>query len=378
MGVNENFEKIKTKVSQDTKSIVNIVLETETIVKSHFEFENKAVEKLNDLNEQVLKSHEKMKKSLKDLEIAYNEHNASVESLSNNLDEVIVDISQKVAPLKKNVDENHDKLKVTMENVKKEVTESVEENKDQTRKSVEECMEISGEIVRAKEELKTNSSTFITDSLSNIEEVFHKVEGSLDDRKKDLNEAKIEIKERTQVSKKDFKTTETNVTSKLGIKQESKIDSNVDDLVALTKANKDDMKENVDVLRSKVTDLVNDGITIYQPSGETPSRTDRQYPRYLAATSPHQRIIERFRRTVEADEAAKNPVEDSLDSAVSNSFHTNNTSEDARERTGSFSSDLSHDTESVASSQMKKRELKKPEAIKPRNILGKSNVVNKA
>merc|ERR1712126_673385 len=100
---------------------------------------------------------------------------------------------------KKNVDENHDKLKVTMENVKKEVTESVEENKDQTRKSVEECMEISGEIVRAKEELKTNSSTFITDSLSNFEEVFHKVEGSLDDRKKDWNEAKIEIKERTQV-----------------------------------------------------------------------------------------------------------------------------------------------------------------------------------
>merc|ERR1711868_307646 len=156
------------------------------------------------------------------------------------------DISKKVAPLKKNVDENHDKLKVTMENVKKEVTESVEENKDQTRKSVEECMEISNEIVRAKEELKTNSSTFITDSLSNIEEVFHNVEGSLDDRKKDLNEAKIEIKERTQVSKEDFKTTETNVTSKLGIKQESKIDSNVDDLVALTKANKDDMKENVD------------------------------------------------------------------------------------------------------------------------------------
>merc|ERR1712126_390202 len=130
---------------------------------------------------------------------------------------------------KKNVDENHDKLKVTMENVKKEVTESIEENKDQTRKSVEECMEISEEIVRAKEELKTNSSTFITDSLSNFEDVFHKVEGSLDDRKKD------------------FKTTETNVTSKLGIKQESKIDSNVDDLVALTKANKDDMKENVDV-----------------------------------------------------------------------------------------------------------------------------------
>jgi len=373
--VNENFEKIKAKVRNDTKSVVDIVLETEKIVKSHFEFENSAVEKLNGLNEQVLKSHEKMKKSLKDLETAYNEHNATVESLSSNLDEVIVDISQKVAPLKKNVNENHEQLKVTIENVKKEVTQSVEENKEQTRKSVEECVEISEDIVKAKNELKTNSSTFITDSLANIEEVFHKVEESLDDRKKDLQEVKLEVKERTQLSKKDFKTAEINVASKLSIKQESNIDSNVDDLVTLTKTNKDDMKENVDVLRSKVTDLINEGITIYEPSGETPSRTDRQYPRYLAATSPHQRIIERFRRTVEADEAAKNPVEDSLDSAVSNSFHTNNTSEDVRERTGSFSSDLSLDNESVASSQLKKRELKKPEK---RNILGKSNAINKA
>ena len=32
-----------------------------------------------------------------------------------------------------------------------------------------------------------------------------------------------------------------------------------------------------------------------QPTGLTPQRTERSFPRYLEATSPHQRILHRFR-----------------------------------------------------------------------------------
>ena len=137
------------------------------------------------------------------------------------------------------------------------------------------------------------------------------------------------------------------------------------------------MKENINVMHDKVKDLMEDGITIYQPSGETPVRVERQYPRYLAATSPHARILDRFRKAAEAEEAAQTPVDESMDSVISDSFKINTTGdENMRERTGSFSSDLNvSDTLSVASSKAK-REIKKPETIK-RNILGSSNSVNK-
>ena len=155
------------------------------------------------------------------------------------------------------------------------------------------------------------------------------------------------------------------------------MESKITNLITMSNTNVEEIKENVEVIKGKVSDLVSDGIEIYKPSGETPVRTERQYPRYLAATSPHQRILDRFRRAVEAEEAAGNAVEDSVDSAVSDSFRTNNTTaEDVpRDRTGSFSSDISgaNDLESVASSSVSKtRELKKPAAIK-RNILGKLN-----
>jgi hypothetical protein len=36
------------------------------------------------------------------------------------------------------------------------------------------------------------------------------------------------------------------------------------------------------------------GLREDQPTGTTPSRVERSYPRYLAATSPHARITERY------------------------------------------------------------------------------------
>merc|ERR1712098_1024492 len=134
---------------------------------------------------------------------------------------------------------------------------------------------------------------------------------------------------------------------KMGMKNDSKMKEGLESLASLSKINAEDIKENIGNINVKVKHLLNEGIVIYQPSGETPVRTERHYPRYLASTSPHARILEKFRKnSVEPEEAAKTPFEESLDSAVSDS-------------TGSFSSDITQDADSasVASSFSKKREL---------------------
>merc|ERR1719186_1077774 len=90
--------------------------------------------------------------------------------------------------------------------------------------------------------------------------------------------------------------------------------------------------------KETVTSFVTDVLQEDQPTGLTPARVDRSYPRYLAATSPHERILNRFRSQAEhASVAARLPLDDSDDgdSLISGSINTgsisrNNSTGDVR------------------------------------------------
>jgi len=378
--INENFEQIKAKVRKDTKNVVNIVLEIDQIVRDHHSYESEAVEKINKLNEQVLQSHDKMKQALAVFQSAYTEHNDKVQTLANGLDGAVNDMAKKVSPMKKTIVASFEKASASIDDVKKEVRDKVEECHKQAKKSVDDCEEIVNDISKVNQELKTNSSTYVSDSINSVESVFNDVEETFKRRQGSLEVVKEGIRESTKKSKDGLQESETKIITKLDMKNDSKMKEGLDSLASLSKINAEDIKENIGNINVEVKHLLNEGIVIYQPSGETPVRTERHYPRYLASTSPHARILEKFRKNaVEAEEAGKTPFEESLDSAVSDSFRTNVTDDQMRDRTGSFSSDITQDADSasVASSISKKRELKKPEAIN-KNILGKSNAIKKA
>merc|ERR1712107_41736 len=155
----------------------------------------------------------------------------------------------------------------------------------------------------------------------------------------EVSKAKEEVKASTIRSRDIISASKIALNAKLDMKQETKLNDNVENIVSLSKTNVDDMKENVTEMQIKMTNLMEDGINIYQPSGETPVRVGRQFPRYLAATSPHARIKERFRKTVEAKETAQQSVDESVDNTDPDSFLTPNTTgdmENTREMTGSF------------------------------------------
>merc|ERR1719427_587588 len=90
--------------------------------------------------------------------------------------------------------------------------------------------------------------------------------------------------------------------------------------------------------KETVSNFVTDVLQEDQPTGMTPARTERSYPRYLAATSPHERILNRFRAQAElASVAARLPLDDSDDgdSMISGSTNIgslsrNNSSGDVR------------------------------------------------
>ena len=379
LNVVSNFEIVKAKVNNHIKNIISIVKETSSFVNDHFTIEKNEVDKMRGLNDQILKSHQTMKTSLKSVETVYTEHFAVVDSLSSNVDTVLSEIGKKVSPMKKRIDTNLSKVSEAVESLKKDVTESLKENQEETRKSLDECQDITEDIVESTKNLKVNSSTYIQESLANTEEVFTKVDESLTQHDVEVSKAKEEVKASTIRSRDIISASKTALNAKLDMKQETKLNDNVENIVSLSKTNVDDMKENVTEMQIKMTNLMEDGINIYQPSGETPVRVERQFPRYLAATSPHARIKERFRKTVEAKETAQQSVDESVDNTDPDSFLTPNTTgdmENTREMTGSFSSGVS--TSDYASmSSLSKRQIKKPKTIN-KNILGSSNTVNKS
>jgi len=82
----------------------------------------------------------------------------------------------------------------------------------------------------------------------------------------------------------------------------------------------DSLQSRLNLERDTVVSFVTEVLQDDQPSGLTPQRAERSFPRYLEATSPHQRILHRFRSQAEAAVvAARLPLEDSdtEDSALS-------------------------------------------------------------
>jgi len=92
--------------------------------------------------------------------------------------------------------------------------------------------------------------------------------------------------------------------------------------------------------------------------------------RYLASTSPHHRILKSYRRAVEVEEAAKLPLDDGLDSAVSDHSRASTTGWEEKGRlwhTYSIASSVTSDWDNEVGNQENKHN---PNRRKKRNILG--------
>merc|ERR1719187_1389734 len=276
-------EKVAEHATALEEFSYNINENFDQIVRNHHNYEAEAVEKINKLNEQVLKSHDKMKQALAVFHVAYTEHNEKVQTLTSDLDGAVNDMAKKVNPMKKTIVSSFEKAEVSINDVKKEVGDKVEECHRQAKKSVEDCEEIVKDISTANRDLKTNSSTYVSESIDYVESVFNKVAETYIERQGSLETVKDDIRKHTKKTKDGLQESETKVVAKLDMQNDSKMKVGLESLAALSKSSADDMKENVDNIQAKVENLLNDGIVIYQQSGVTPVRTERQYPRYLAA-----------------------------------------------------------------------------------------------
>merc|ERR1719397_405939 len=350
--IQEALGKIKSNVGKSVTEIIEIVDDTEQRVKTHFCQEEKSVSELKVINTQVVASQTKLKKTVDLMMNAYKEHYDNVGQLNVDAKVVIKKLDEQNHPLKVNVEDNVFKLKTEVEELEKETNKQVEEAEKKTRTSVEESEKICEDIQKAKKNLKTSSGRFFKDCIEIVDISHEEQEKANSSRKKMIEENQAVNEENSNAAKKGYENGQKVLVSKLHEEINSSTVEELGELKALSKEQVDGLTGQLIALDEEVSTVVWEEMKVYQPTGETPVRTERHYPRYLAATEPHQRILDRFRKTTEVEEDVTMSLDGSVNSELSYNLENEN-------KSGSFSSSS-------------KRELKKPEVIQ-KNILKNSN-----
>jgi len=372
--VGNDLERIRSKVSIAAGEIFKTVEETDKMVQDHHEKNCNTVDQLTTVNKKMLDCNVKMEKSLGALLEEYAGHKESVGILGAKVASHIVSLGDTTKPFNRLVTESGHKVNRNSVDMLSDVEKEAASVARKLKSSVEEGLECNKSINNAKNNLKAVSGEFKEEYI----EVWRDVEVSL----REIADQRIQKIEESDLSSanhvSEVKETIVNYGEKLQNLVFCRDTDRVERVVCKESKNSKEMVKDVggDVegLNNAVAVLLESDLESYKCTGETPVRAERQYPRYLAATSPRGRILDRFRKVVEAEEAAKLPLDESLDSALSESRGSTALS-DEKSR-GSVDNSMTSDWEKenvFVQPKSKKRELKKPEVVK-RNILGSNEI----
>ena len=354
--IQHDLGSIRSNVGKSVEEIVQIVGNTEQLVKEHFDREDKAVAELKEINNQVVTSQETLKKTVDLMLTAYKKHHEDVGKLNGQANVVIKKLAEQNIPLKETVENNVSNLRNAANVLEKETSKQVEGAERKAKTSVDESEEICEDVEKAAQHLKTESGRFFKESIESYENSHEGLQKANNLRKELIENAEVVNQKKSDVAKTEYEGACDVFATKLKGEPKSSTEMQLGDLKDLSKENVAELTEKLVHLDEEVSTLVWEDLKVYQPTGETPVRTERQYPRYLASTDPHHRILDKFRKAAEAEAEAENSTEGTEDPLTDSELSYSLDTENKLDRSG----------------RSGKRELKKPEVIR-RNILGTSN-----
>ena len=354
--IQQDLGKIRSNVGKSVEEIVQIIGDTEQLVKEHFHREEKSVGELKEINNQVVTSQETLKKTVDLMLTAYKKHHEDVGKLNGQANVVIKKLAEQNIPLKETVENNVSNLRNAANVLEKETSKQVEGAERKAKTSVDESEEICEDVEKAAQHLKTESGRFFKESIESYENSHEGLQKANNLRKELIENAEVVNQKKSDVAKTEYEGACDVFATKLKGESKSSTELQLGDLKDLSKENVAELTEKLVHLDEEVSTLVWEDLKVYQPTGETPVRTERQYPRYLASTDPHHRILDKFRKAAEAEAEAENSTEGTEDPLTDSELSYSLDTENKLDRSG----------------RSGKRELKKPEVIR-RNILGTSN-----
>jgi len=341
----EELKSLEASVTFDVENLVKTVntfsvevVENVTCLKNsvveYSETNETRVKNLMTKNQDIQKSEDKFKSLLDALITSYAEHSKLVNDNTKVIDQTS---AEDLSATKSLVDQS------------KEVTEKVSNSRTKTFAKIEEenvriseyvkisttkCTEFNAGIGKQNSSFEKTVNEHVEENKTAWDKFASGTKTKMEEQSKLISEKTNKFKEVVDQNKTDINIVgesvkefieETKTTDSAGV-------ASMTDSVSEVSKNAKDVMSNI---QSKITmekDTVSTFVTEVlqedQPTGSTPARVERSYPRYLEATSPHERILSRFRAQAEhASVAARLPLDDSDDgdSLISGSTNCTNT-----------------------------------------------------
>jgi len=318
--VTVDVDKLVKRVNVFSNEVNDNVDGLKTSIEKYATSNNNRVNMLMAKNLEIQESEKKFKNLLDTLMKSYLEHSQLV---ANNTELITTSSNDGLKEVKSLVVNSEEVLeKVTTS--KTQLISSIESENDRiadfVKTSTVSCTSLNNSVGNEKLTLESTIKTNIEEVNMNIEKFVEDTNNLVEVQTKELNEKENRLKVVVEENKKELTKvgeTSSQLVSEIVCNDEksvSEITKSVQQLDVTATDHMESLTSQLLTEQEMVNTFISDVLKVDKPTGQTPARADRSYPRYLAATSPHERILNRYRSQAEAATvAARLPLDDSDD-----------------------------------------------------------------
>ena len=306
----KELEEMKTSLSNEFQKLVDTVntfsvvvnenvLGLKSAVESYAEKNQTRMETLKSKNNEIRESENSFKIMLESLMKNYMQHSSLVSDNSSIMSTVSEEdlkdaraLVTKSKEISSTIDKSQEHTVSSFDEMHREVTEIIKDSSDK-------CNGLSSRVDAVSRDIGKEAKCHVEDSVRSLEGAAEEVRDKFQSHMK-LQESKIhQLKETMSDNTSNLDIVGQAVIEKLNEIQvrDSEAAEVMDDMVGEISNNTKDiiigLQSKVVEEKEAVSSFIRDDLQEDVPSGLTPARVERPYPRYLAATSPHEKIISR-------------------------------------------------------------------------------------
>jgi len=318
--VKEDVDSLMSKVE---KFSVTMVDNMEAVRKAAVEHNTKQEMVVVDMKhkvEAIVTSESWFKDIVQDMMAKYAEHSSNILRDTGSLTASAETITATTAKFTNSVNEAADGTSTAKISFSQEVAEHSSGVVSRSLAAVEKCGQLNEAVEGSRAEVGRKAGKFVEESKSAwmdmASEVMEKVAGRLkysQERGRKKSEVNEEAKQGLEkgVEGVQAQVKYTGEQDREGVSTLTKKVSTNDTLTSVLVTR---VKEGLETFKTGVTNFLAEDLVQDKATGLTPARADRPFPRYLAATSPHGRILDRLRKQTDTlTVAGRLPLDDDDD-----------------------------------------------------------------
>jgi len=298
--VSSSSQELLDTFSRTGETLMSHMLELWKEVESQVVQNSGDLEKTIEINSRTTKSLDVMKTALETLMSEYKTHADIVQQNMKENDDICKKISQNSSKMFSSVsgkDKVHTEMRVK---VLKEIKVESDEKLKNILGSVSDCVQLNNEESKIQENFLEVKNKYILGTSNILEKTMNASEGSLMEIKQQNTRTAESLKNKKSVSAEQLKSNKENLekyietSEKIREKMHKEKLTRVKELGGAVEGFREKINSELKGVEEETIGFVNTEIKQNTPTGSTPVPKERTYPRTLTATSPHEKIIERY------------------------------------------------------------------------------------